>query len=898
MRESAGGANVRPSGAVDLHLLPSMTPKGERARHLSLGGGGEVTGSRMRSIVTRYSNLHDASVHNAAKRLWTEHGPRLHGVVMGGTKPGKDPGKVPTTMGWNVSPAPLTAVQAEVEAGWPVGIVPILGRGGTQMIAFDFDWKEGDELTREAFEAQCWNHFDPNGAVILDSPTPGRWHLFCRVSPRLADVKFPDKARWKGGVEVEVKHKANHCITIWNTTDSFVAIMGGPAQDEGVMWVMSMLMHKAKQVGDATMPTNAAFPSGAVMPTAASLPKEQLPAFLQAKIDAGEGLPAPTLLSLGSEDAASEVDRKDLPSFERIVSQCPELARAVADGGGNDREYFRVVVAGLSRFCEDGRQKMRDVAERHPNVNAPHFRDGNEALFDTWGAKPPNCDTINEVSLVERGTGCKATCPHHATGKCPFKSPIALGYGPREADAPNLKGQVVTNELSGAREVESIVQACDFVGIEPYHDHFTQQVIFRRRDLEGYPWEKWQKRTVTLAQSRAESRCTVPNGPGKRKKPVFGDAKFPTLLDSLGDKSFEARHVNIAAEMVKAEVPPEVCTLEDYEFMRQSPMNLWGAVTRDEFERDINMRMFEQMGVNMFDRAYNPGCLLRTNLVMIGEGEKAKTTWLHYILLEQMREFRMFGGSFPLMGTLERMVKEQAGYLLVEYAEIEKIRKGESAGNVKDFLTMTDQGARNLYDDRRTHYQITAAGVGTANVDDKPFPDVREIKTRLVHVHVTKNPWEGKNIEHEMRTTDFRQRMWRGWGYAYYHLERRGMQGLGAMTEGVLKRVAEHVFQPSDLEDTLNELLDNAQERMDRGEVGHPDIFWRGARSPDIVNALTNINPNLPKEATTKFGNKIEKLGFIKVVNDGKRGHRWVHEELYNRAKQIGFQPKVNRGDI
>ena len=846
--------------------------------------------------MTRYSNLHDASVHNAARRLWALHGPRLHGVVMGGTKPGKDPGKVPTTAGWNVSPAPLAAVQAEVEAGWPVGIVPILGRGGAQMMAFDFDWKEGDELTREKFEAMCWNHFDPNGACILDSPTPGRWHFFCRVSPRMAEVNLPDKARWMNGIEVEVKHKANHCITLWNTSDSLVGIIGGPEQDDGVLWIMSMLMHKAKQVGNVTMPS-----AGLLASAGPKLTQADAPEHLQTLINQGKGAPSTAPLAFGKDDddAASEVNRKDLPAFERIVSQCPELGRAVAEGGGNDREYFRVVVAGLSRFCEDGRQKMRDVAERHPDVNAPHFREGNEALFDTWGAKPPTCDTIDAAALVERGTGCKATCPHHATGRCPFKSPIALGYGPREADAPNLHGVTVTNELSGAREVESAVQACDFVGMEPYYDDFTQQVIFRRRDLPGHPWEKWRKRTVTLAQSRAESRCTVPNGPGKRKKPVFGDAKFPTMLDSLGDKSFEARHVNISAEMVKAEVPPEACTVEDYEFMRQTPMTAWGAVTRDEFERDINMRMIEQMGVNLFDRAYNPGCMLRTNLVMLGEGEKAKTTWLHYILLEQMIEFGMFGGSFPLMGELEKMVKEQAGYLLVEYAEIEKIRKGESAGNVKDFLTMTKQGARNLYDDRRTPYQITAAGVGTANVDDKPFPDVREIKTRLVHIHVTKNPWEGKNIEHEMRTTDFRQRMWRGWGYAYYHLGRRGMDGLGPMTDGVLKRVAEHTFKPSDIEDAVNDLVDTAQEHMDAGKLYHPDLFWHGCKAGDIVNSIKQLNPHLPPSSLTNFGNKMDKMGFVKVTNaKGKRANRWVHAELHERARRTGFQPPVNRGDV
>ena len=792
-------------------------------------------------------------------------GDHYHLIVMGGHAAGKDPGKVPTTPDWSRSRAAMQSVVAETEAGWPVGILPAMGDSGWRLVAFDFDFADGVDAElaqsqRERLERLVFGVSGPraDGAFALASLTPRNFHLYCRVSDSFAEGLADRKFQWIGGdVTVEVKVRKG-VITLWRPTDTMAAVLAAadaPPQDDSVAWLISTLS------GDA----------------------------LRAEIAQTEPIPAPVPFkpahipdSTATAFPGMEID-KGLANWPKLQSLCPEAARAAADHGGNSREYCRTVVIGLTKFCEGGREAMHAICSGHPRYN----RNDNDLQFESWGAgagkaAPPTCDTIDAAAMGERGQGCKATCPHHATGACPFKSPIALGFGERRET--NRDGLSVSNELENTRKAECVVQACDFVGIEPYHDEFTQSVVFHRRDLGG-KWEKFTDRTATLAQSDAEAVCRVPAGGGKTKAAVFGDAKFVKLLNTLGDARFKARHVNVVRDLLDTRYPAHECTETDYNTMRRWFLEEWDATADSESDREIAMRVTEQFGVNLWSRAYDPGALVRFHPLLLGHGEKGKSDFVRSILPEEAQELKLFPGSLDLTQEIGNLVKQQAGFWLAEYAEIDSIH-GAQIAQIKDFLTMTEQGARRLYDDGLTLYRLTAVGCATGNLDRQPLPDSRELKMRLVHIEVGNSPFgdeDGKyggRAQNYFRESGMRDTLWRGWGYAYHHLGKRSGAGLGGLTDAVLRRADPFTYQKSEMDILIDDLVDRVREQVRENGMPAIDIVKEGATAAQIVTYLKEIGRDLPPRAAQELGNKLRPAGFVVVKEDRKRGHRWIHPDL------------------
>ena len=250
----------------------------------------------------------------------------------------------------------------------------------------------------------------------------------------------------------------------------------------------------------------------------------------------------------------------------------------------------------------------------------------------------------------------------------------------------------MTNEIGNPRLPEDVVKACDFVGLEPYFDLFTQGVVWHRRDMGGY-WQKNHDTVLTLAQADAEAKCRRPVAGGKTKPVQFTDAKFHKLIKTTRDIRFKARWVNITKEIVEKHWPAHACTESDWAEGRKFFLEHWGAHVADQDEADLIMHMTEQHIVNLFDRAFDPGAMVRAQLGLFGEGEGGKTDYAESLLHQEARELGLYMGPMDLRKDPENLIKEQAGYWLAEYAELTNIH-GADIDKVKAFLTSTERGAR------------------------------------------------------------------------------------------------------------------------------------------------------------------------------------------------------------
>ena len=820
---------------------------------------------------------------------------RYHFVKMGGIRPGKEPGKIPGVKGWNTEKTRLDTIVWEVQNNWPIAIVPSKGDSGWRMMAIDFDFAEGRQWT-QPLEDIVWANLSAEGAFLLPSGSGRGRHLYVRVSDEFSMPSDGFATDLHGLKEIE--RKGDMCCTLWSMTPQGVKVMTDPDAPPQDYALKMMLL-------DMGMPQEQVDAERRKAP-AADGPQGPMPAHLMEGTKTTPPLPpvlgqAPKPPSAKTRNGVKyNPPKKGLGDFSKVEKGCDALQQLRKMNGG-PREACRML-CGMAKFCKGGREEMHGICKGHADYDETE----NNALFDTWVTGPPTCDNMDAVMKAQTGRGCKATCEHYLhKGKPttpPWKTPVVLGDAPMVATTHD--GREVENELWETRSVDSVLQACDFIGMEVYYDKFTQSEMVFRRDLADPMWAKAETQMLDLARLDANAQMTklvrkTDKETGEvriEKEPAtWPKQDFKEIIGVIKDPRFaDTRHVNAVREILEQVAPKHLCTEADYEKMLNYHLECWDMPDKESLppeEIALIRRLTEQMGVNFFDRGYNPGAMLRTQMSYFGRGEGGKTDAIRHILPEQAQSLKLFKGSLNLTRDPALLVKEQSQFWLAELAEISGVRNSKDIDRIKDFLTGQQQGARPLYHDYERMYDMTCCGIGTANLksDSQPYPDDDEFKMRLVHIMVSgapsgsaddrSNPFGGK-MERWYRETGWRDTLWRGWGYAYHHLGLRGRRGVGQARDYVLRRTASLTYRKDGVEWVIDKVMELA--KVQGGVVD----LKNGVSAGDMVEAVRMEHPfaDIPTGMSTELGKRLRASGFTHHKQAGHKAAKWTHPLFESEA--------------
>ena len=330
--------------------------------------------------------------------------------------------------------------------------------------------------------------------------------------------------------------------------------------------------------------------------------------------------------------------------------------------------------------------------------------------------------------------------------KAPAKSPRrtakkAKTGGPsrgvgESADRLNSYGEEIGGRLDGTTHLDHLVQACDYIRIEPFYCKFTQRTCFRRfetgaRSLAGAASRivVMDESILTTIHSEIIEQCSVINPRAKHEegKPIpqipatFNWRTLERLAKSFRSEAMhrmEHRVANRAVDLI--EDFAEVGTKADGEFVANWFLDEWGAVAKTRTpSANLVRQLTIRLGCNILDRArHRPGRKLKSWPVPSGSDEPRQDA-----VRPEHPAPRSLSGTRVSTGTpsslakkRDEIVRKLTGVLVVEIPEFADVQATEIE-RLKDILDLGIEQARDALSraSETGVSMVSCALVGTAN---------------------------------------------------------------------------------------------------------------------------------------------------------------------------------------